>query len=290
MPVLRPTVVTSAWVLSAVVTPSGDPRADLRADCSRCAALCCVATTLVRSTDFAIDKPAGVRCPKLADDFGCSIHDRLRSSGFPGCAAYDCFGAGQRVVQVVFGGRRDWRESPDVASMMFAAFDVMRALHELLWLLEEAVRLDVGQALVGRLRTVIEATEDLAGRDAGALAATDVEAHRAQVNTLLRAASTAARAGLPQDRTDLAGADLVGADLRGRDLVGASLRGAVLVGADLRGARLDRADLTGADLRGTDVRGTDLSTALFLAQGQVAAARGDRGTKLPEWLEPPTHW
>ena len=31
------------------------------------------------------------------------MHAELRERGFPGCDVFDCFGAGQRVVQVVFG-------------------------------------------------------------------------------------------------------------------------------------------------------------------------------------------
>jgi hypothetical protein len=87
-----------------------EPRADLRADCAQCFGLCCVAPAFTASADFAITKPAGRPCPNLGVGFGCGIHDRLRDSGFGGCAVYDCFGAGQKVAQVTFGGR-DWRIS-----------------------------------------------------------------------------------------------------------------------------------------------------------------------------------
>jgi hypothetical protein len=46
-----------------------------------------VAPAFTRSSEFAIDKPAGMPCPNLADDHGCSIHDRLPEAGFSGCAA-----------------------------------------------------------------------------------------------------------------------------------------------------------------------------------------------------------
>ena len=36
---------------------------ELRADCTRCFALCCVAPAFAASADFAIDKPAGQPCP-----------------------------------------------------------------------------------------------------------------------------------------------------------------------------------------------------------------------------------
>jgi uncharacterized protein YjbI with pentapeptide repeats len=108
----------------------------LRADCTRCSGLCCVAPAFTASADFAIDKPAGRPCPHLAGDFRCGIHERLRPEGFPGCAVYDCFGAGQQIVQVIFGGR-DWRTEDDLAAPMFAALPVVRAMHELLWHLAE---------------------------------------------------------------------------------------------------------------------------------------------------------
>ena len=53
-------------------------RARLRADCSRCAALCCVVPAFSRSSDFAIDKPAGRPCPNLRSDLRCGIHEHLR--------------------------------------------------------------------------------------------------------------------------------------------------------------------------------------------------------------------
>src|SRR5438270_12612197 len=88
-------------------------RVELQADCDRCVGLCCVAPGFSASADFAIDKPPGDPCPNLATapgDFRCRIHERLRAEGFPGCTAYDCFGAGQHVTQVTFRGV-DWRRA-----------------------------------------------------------------------------------------------------------------------------------------------------------------------------------
>ncbi len=266
-------------------------RERLRADCERCFGLCCVAPAFSASADFAIDKPAGAPCPNLRDDFRCGIHDRLRPGGFPGCAVYDCFGAGQRVAQETFGGT-DWRGSPEIAHRMFAVFGVMRQLHELLWYLTEALRLDLPGELRDDLRGALDATERLAAGGPDDLVRLEVDAHRDQVNVLLRSASEQLRAELRPDPVDRAGADLVGSDLRRADLRAASLRGAYLVGADLRGADLCGADLTGADLRGADLDGADLTGAIFVTQSQLDAARGDGGTRLPEpgSLRRPEHW
>jgi uncharacterized protein YjbI with pentapeptide repeats len=243
----------------------------LEADCARCAGLCCVAPAFSRSSDFAIDKPAGRACPNLRDDFRCGIHERLAERGFPGCTVFDCFGAGQQVTQVTFGGR-DWRSAPELAGVMFAALPVMRQMHELMWYLTEALKLDAAARLHDRLRAALAAIERLTAADAAALVAVDADAQRRRVNPLLQKASELARAGAGR-RPDHRGADLIGRRMRGADLRGANLRGALLIGADLRDADLRRADLTGADLRGADLRGADLSGALFLTAAQLRSAR-----------------
>lgn len=255
----------------------------LQADCARCVGLCCVAPAFTRSTDFAIDKPAGTPCRHLAVDFRCGIHDRLRSKGFPGCTVFDCFGAGQQVAQVTFGGQ-DWRSTPDLAPRMFAAFDVMRQLHELLWYLAEAR--DRCAALRAELTAAFRETERLTELDADGLRSLDVAGHRRSVNEVLVRASESLRTGL-------GGRNLRGVDLAGRRVTrlrGANLRGALLIGADLRDADLTLADVTGADLRGADLGGARLGDALFLTQAQVDAARGDERTVLPAGRSRPRHW
>ena len=267
----------------------GPDRPDLHADCARCTGLCCVAPAFAASADFAIDKAAGVACPNLEADFRCGIHARLRAAGFPGCAAYDCFGAGQKVSQVTFGGR-DWRAAPGIAARMFEAFAVMRQLHELLWYLGEALRLAVPGPLRAELTAALAETERLTLGSPGDLAALDVTAHRRQANALLQRASETVRSAAGPLGVDRRGADLVGADLRGADLRRANLRGTLLIGADLRGAALAAADLTGADTRGADLRGADLSACLFLIQSQLEAAIGDPATGVPASLARPAHW
>ena len=267
---------------------------DLRADCSRCAALCCVAPAFAASSDFAIDKPAGQPCPNLADDFRCGIHDRLRDRGFTGCTVFDCFGAGQQVTQVTFGGR-DRRRTPGIAGPMFAAFGVMRQLHELLWHLTQALAMPAARPLHSELTAALDDTRRLTRATPGELAALDLPAHRQGVNVLLQRAADLARAGAAGSRAagpraDRRGADLIGRDLRRTDLRGANLRGAYLIGADLRGADLTGADLTGADLRGADLTGADLRGSLFLTQAQLDAARGGPATKLAGSHRQPAHW
>jgi uncharacterized protein YjbI with pentapeptide repeats len=200
---------------------------------------------------------------------------------------YDCFGAGQKVTQVTFGGH-DWRRAADSGARMFEVFAVMRVLHELLWYLTEA--LDLAPSLEVELGRALEATERLTLGSAESLAELDVAAHRSQVNDLLLRTSELARAGVSQTPMNHRGADLIGAQLRGADLRGADLRNAYLSAADLRHADLTAADLIGADLRDTDLRGAHLARSIFLTQVQLNAARGDAGTTLPPRLIRPPYW
>jgi uncharacterized protein YjbI with pentapeptide repeats len=246
---------------------------ELRADCDRCVGLCCVALPFTRSAEFAIDKPAGRPCPNLREDHRCAVHAQLRDRGFPGCAAFDCFGAGQRVA----------REFAHVGrATMFAAFTTGRQVHEMLWHLEEAGAISPDDVFRRRVQQV---TADLAACDLGTV---DVVARRAEVGELLAEISAVLRAGLTG--REYRRADLVGADLRKVDLQGADLRGALLIGARLTGVHLDVADLLGADLRGADLSGADLRTAMFLTQPQLDAAIGTVQTGLPARLRTPDHW
>jgi hypothetical protein len=264
-------------------------RRDLTADCSRCVGLCCVAPAFAASADFAIDKPAGTACLNLLPDNRCGIHDRLRDRGFPGCVVFDCFGAGQRVTQEVFGGR-EWRDDEGTASAMFAVFPVMRQLTELLWHLTEARTLLPDGPLRSEVEAALEQTDQLTRAVADELAGLDAATYRQVVGDLLGRVSDAVRSDVPGRTRDRRGADLMGAALRGADLRGAGLRGAYLIGADLRDADLRRADLLGADLRAADLRGADLTGAIFLTQPQLTAATGNAATRVPVSLARPPHW
>ncbi|MER5964720.1 pentapeptide repeat-containing protein [Streptomyces sp. NPDC002057] len=267
-------------------TPAADA---LRGDCANCFGLCCVALPFAKSADFAVDKAPGEPCSNLQDDFRCGIHTRLRTSGFQGCTVYDCFGAGQQVSQVTFGGV-SWREAPETASRMYDVFYVMRQLHELLRYLTEALARPAARPVHGELRTALARIEELTGGSVDALEQLRVPEVRADVNGLLLRTSELVRAaagGRPKSRR---GADLIGKRLRGARLRGTDLRGALLIAADLTGADLSLTDLIGADLRDTDLSGADLTDALFLTQPQLNAARGNAETRLPEGFERPAHW
>ncbi|APG47135.1 hypothetical protein [Phaeobacter porticola] len=131
--------------LSSQPMPTNLPQ--LSADCSRCAALCCVAYPFDASEDFAIIKDTEEPCPNLSVTcFGCTIHDNLSKRGFGGCVAYSCAGAGQRVTQDLFDGET-WRDDPDLIPHMSHALRVLRPIHEALLILQEAAAMTLPDEL-----------------------------------------------------------------------------------------------------------------------------------------------
>ena len=266
----------------------------LVADCANCVGLCCVALAFVRAEDFAFSKDGGEECRNLAEDYRCTIHPVLRSSGMKGCTVFDCHGAGQRVTQNVFAAQT-WRGSADLGDAMFSVFRVVRALHDMLWYLR-AGAFAAPESIVGPIQSMYERVNALGDLPGDQILALDLDELRNAVNPLLRGVSESVRgmarrdATIPLPGAVRSGADLIGVSLAGHNLRGADLRGAILIGADLGNTDLRDSDLISADLRDANLGGADLSTALFVTQMQLNAASGDGNTLLPRDTLRPQHW
>ncbi|MCU6712606.1 pentapeptide repeat-containing protein [Paenibacillus sp. J5C_2022] len=270
----------------------------LRADCESCFGLCCVALPFSASSDFPVDKPAGQPCGHLQENFRCSVHSQLRNLGYRGCTVFDCFGAGQKISQVTYKGP-DWRTHPDSATDMHSAFLAMRAIHELMWYVNEVLDRTSAHSLHKEAADKLRELERLSLQSADELGTLDTFALRDEISPLLMKTSELIRAeGKQSHHPSLGrkprkigrGTDQIGANLQGADLRGENMRGAFLIAADLSGADLRWADLIGADLRDANLCAADLRESLFLTQFQVNAAIGDARTKLPPTLERPQHW
>ena len=258
----------------------------LASDCASCSGLCCVLLPYAERDGFGATKAGGTPCHHLTGDDACAIHRTLIPDGWPGCTRFECFGAGQHVTHVTYGGA-SWRDQDDLGEMG-AVFTVVRLLHEMLFHLRtaadrapEPAEADVVAGLVAEIVAVDHS-------DPVSLLTADLDDLHHRVGDVLGRVSARVRAahrGPGLERRDLAGRDLSRRDLRG-----AALRGALLIRTDLSRSDLADADLLGADLRDADVRGTRLADALFLTQPQVNGARGDAATTLPAGLARPGHW
>ncbi len=142
----------------------------LQAKCEDCAALCCVLLAFDAGKAFGFDKAAMEPCRNLTAGNKCRGHGTLAQDGFGGCVAFDCHGAGQRVVQEVFGGL-SWRDDPGLMPAMEAAFRGMRRLHEAVVLLEAAAGLGLSGAQEAERQAVLAGLEAERRRDVAELVA-----------------------------------------------------------------------------------------------------------------------
>jgi hypothetical protein len=139
--------------------------AKLRPDCANCSGLCCVVPPFDADQGFGHDKAAREPCHHLQGDFRCGIYANLAEQGYPGCVSFDCFGAGQRVTQELFGGA-NWSQSPEIAAAMFDSYERLRPLHELMAMAQLAAGRTQDGAQQQALRQVVTEIDALCTRDA----------------------------------------------------------------------------------------------------------------------------
>ncbi len=123
-----------------------------------CAALCCVVYAFDESDEFAIDKKENIPCPHLAENNLCLMHATLAEDGFPGCVAYDCYGAGQVIVQDVFKDK-NWRKTPDALPDISRAFRRLKRIHEIQALLLASSRLPLDETFKSAMQSLYDALE-----------------------------------------------------------------------------------------------------------------------------------
>lgn len=93
---------------------------EFRPNCEKCHGLCCVALAFQWPH---YEKPAGVPCKNLDENFKCTKWDVLEKEGFRNCRRYSCHGAGQAVAQFSDeNGLPNWRESAEGDCLELAVF------------------------------------------------------------------------------------------------------------------------------------------------------------------------
>lgn len=269
----------------------------LKIDCTNCFGFCCTALYFSKSDGFPNDKEAGKPCINLDKNFKCKVHKELRKKGLKGCATYDCFGAGQKVAVDTYKGM-DWKKNPDISNQMFEAFLIIRQIHEMLWYLSEASRMQNNLNIKNKINNMITEITKISNLDAVSLINLDLVIYRSKVNVLLLETSNSIRnkykkvkkSNINHKKLISGRLNLICSDFKNTSLVGEDLSGALLIAADLKGKDLSYVDFLGADLRDTDLRGADLSRSIYLTQLQLNSAKGDINTKLPISLSRPEYW
>lgn len=277
----------------------------LKPDCQNCFGLCCVALYFSKHDGFPTDKQAGVPCPNLAQDYTCSIHENLSEQGLKGCISYECFGAGQQVSLVTYGGGQGWKaQGADHSSseQMFNVFLIMKQLHEMCWYLYEALSYEIPTTLADDVQYLLNETEKATLASPDELQTFDLFVHHNKISAIINQVTQSIQAHTRQVLSKTNGLkenkilntkqkrDFIGANLTKKELRCADLRGCLLIAVNLEGADLCGTNLIGADLRDANLRGANLTQSLFLTQSQINGAKGDKYTNLPASLSRPAHW
>lgn len=253
---------------------------ELKINCNKCCGLCCVALFFSKTDGFPHDKVAGKPCMNLLDDFRCSIHNQLAQKKMKGCMAYDCFGAGQKVTQIIYHNE-SWHDHKE----MFDVYFIVYQLHQMLWYLNEAYHLSVNKAVQASITSLIHQCDVITHSTPNAVKHFDLDQFRKQVNVILKDITLE----LAKPNIKIAPINF-GKQFRGANLDAYDFSMNLLIGSNLEGCSLINTNFLGADLRDVNLKNTDLRRCLFLTQGQINSAIGNSSTLLPRTLTTPTSW
>lgn len=258
-----------------------DRWSELKIECGMCSGLCCVALYFAKTDGFPSDKKAGEPCKNLCSDYTCRIHSQLEAKKMKGCLAYDCFGAGQKVVKEIYKGK-SWKETPEKKEEIFQVFLNVTKLHQMKWYLMDTLVLLGGEFSL-EANSLIEENTKMTSCTPEELAIMDVEPYRTRVNQLLK--RVLEKITTPEESEMYLGRNFKRANLDKRNFSMSMLIASNLEGCSLRGTTF-----LGADMRDVNVRNTDLSKCIFLTQGQINSTIGNENTLLPSHIVKPAGW
>ena len=260
----------------------------MKPDCSKCSGLCCTALFFSKTDGFPKDKASGQPCINLLKDYRCKIHSQLEKQKMKGCIGYDCFGAGQQVTQVIYQGQT-WKDIPNQSTEIFDVFVIVFKLYQIRYYLIEASSLISAQPLKKSIQCLIEENIKMCHYRPDSILSLDLEEYRHRANQILKQVCKLLQQSIRSESKKVP-ANFLGGNFRGLDMSGADLSIKLLIAANFEKSLFKGTIFLGADTRDTNFSDADLSEAVFLTQGQVNAAKGNRNTKLPYQLDYPPTW
>ncbi len=260
----------------------------LKPDCSKCSGLCCTALLFSEMDGFPESKAAGKPCMNLQKDFRCKIHRELEKNRMKGCIGYDCFGAGQQVTQSIYFGQT-WQNVPEQAKEIFDVFIVVFQLYQIRYFLLESMAILPAKVLKNDIKALAEENEMICNCKPQNIITFDIEDYRNRVNVLLKQVCTLLQKSLCCENKKCA-SDFLLRNFKNKDMRGLDLSTKLLIAAKFNNCVFDGTIFLGADTRDADFGDADLRDAVFLSQGQINSAKGNRNTKLPQYLDYPITW
>lgn len=260
----------------------------LKIDCSLCSGLCCTALFFSKIDGFPENKVAGKPCSKLKSDYCCKIHNELEMKNMKGCIGYDCFGAGQYVTQCIYKGVT-WQASQEQCEEIFNVFVFVFQLYQIRYFLEEAMLVIPAKELWKDIQSLIKENEALCNSNPKDILNIDIDSYRNKVNIILKEVCDSIIKCFKNNENKRL-TEFLGRSFKKRDMSGVDLSMKLLIATNFDSCIFDGTVFLGADTRDSDFSNADLREAVFLTQGQVNSAKGNRYTKLPSHLDYPVTW
>lgn len=260
----------------------------LKVDCAKCSGLCCTALFFSKIDGFPENKIAGKPCTKLQNNYRCKIHHELEKRNMKGCIGYDCFGAGQHVTQYIYQGKT-WQTSKEKSKEIFDVFVIISQLYQIRYFLEESKIIIPAKGLWSDIQSLINENEALCSSTPQIILDIDTERYRNKVNIILKkVCGCITKCFKNSDNNRLI--EFSGKNFKKRDMSGLDLSMKLLIAVNFDSCIFNGTVFLGADTRDTNFSNADLREAVFLTQGQINSAKGNRNTKLPPYLDYPVMW
>lgn len=260
----------------------------LKIDCSKCSGLCCTALFFSKIDGFPENKVAGKPCIKLKNDYYCKIHNELEKRNMKGCMSYDCFGAGQHVTQCIYKGET-WQTSKEHSQEIFDVFIITFQLYQIRYFLEESILVISAKELRNDIEKLINEDETICNSTPQNIINFDIKSYRNRVNSILKQVSASILKCFKNSANGKL-TDFLGRSFKKRDMSGLDLSMKLLIATNFDSCKFDGTIFLGADTRDTNFSNADLREAVFLTQGQINSAKGNRSTKLPNHLDYSVTW
>lgn len=110
---------------------------------------------------------------------------RTDKSKMRGCIGYDCFGAGQKVTQVIYNSS-NWHTKPTKAQEMYDVFLAIFQLHQILYFLAEAKTIIPARALWDDINVLVKEGREVCNSTPHYILAYNIEKYKGQVNETLK--------------------------------------------------------------------------------------------------------
>jgi len=258
----------------------------LKSDCSKCSGLCCVALFFSKIDGFPENKIAGKACSHLMTDYCCNIHCQLTKQKMKGCIGYDCFGAGQHVTQSVYQGKT-WNDLFEQSAEIFDVFTVVFQLHQIRYFLIESMLFSIVKPLEKEIHTLYVENIKICHSSIKEILSFDLEKYKTTVNLVLKQLCNLLLRNTNNKESSI---EFFGKSFKGKNMSGINLSSKLLIAANFEDCLFNGTIFLGADTRDTNFSNANLSESIFLTQGQINSAKGNRNTKLPKHLDYPITW